>query len=81
VTDSPATRSVVLYERAGCHLCDEVRVLLDGMLGEGGYQRVDIDTDDALIVRYGFRVPVVSVDGADRLEAPMTESDVRALLA
>ena len=81
MTDSPATRSVVLYERAGCHLCDEVRVLLDGMLGEGGYQRVDIDTDDALIVRYGFRVPVVSVDGADRLEAPMTESDVRALLA
>ena len=80
MTDSPATRSVVLYERAGCHLCDEVRVLLDGMLGEGGYERVDIDTDDALIVRYGFRVPVVSVDGADRLEAPMTESAVRALL-
>jgi hypothetical protein len=81
VTDTPATRSVVLYERAGCHLCEEVCVLLDAMLGEGAYERVDIDTDDALILRYGFRVPVVSVDGIDRLEAPMTEGDLRVLLA
>ena len=81
VNDRPAVRSVVLYERAGCHLCDEVRGLLDAMLGSGAYQRVDIDTDDALILRYGFRVPVVSLNGADRLEAPMTESDLRALLA
>src|SRR5690242_20316683 len=29
VNDRPAVRSVVLYERAGCHLCDEVRELLD----------------------------------------------------
>jgi hypothetical protein len=81
VTDGPATRSVVLYERAGCHLCEQVGVLLDAMLGEGAYKRVDIDTDDALIVRYGFRVPVVSVDGIDRLEAPMTEGELRSLLA
>jgi hypothetical protein len=81
VTDGPATRRVVLYERAGCHLCDEVRVLLDEVLGQGGYERIDIETDDALIVQYGFRVPVVSVDGVDRLEAPMTGGDLRSLLA
>ena len=81
MTDGPATRSVVLYERAGCHLCDEVRVLLDGMLGEGGYERIDIGTDDALILHYGFRVPVISVDGVDRLEAPITEGELRSLLA
>jgi hypothetical protein len=81
VTDAPGTRSVVLYERAGCHLCDEVRVLLDEVLGEGGYERIDIETDDALILQYGFRVPVVSVDGVDRLEAPMTEGELRSLLA
>ena len=79
MTDRPAKRVVVLYERSGCHLCDEVRVLLDAILGEGEYRRVDIDTDDALILRYGFRVPVVSVDGIDRLEAPMTEGELRAL--
>ena len=76
----PATRSIVLYERAGCHLCDEVRALLDAILGQGLYKRVDIDTDDALVLRYGFRVPVVSVDDVDRLEAPMTEGELRSLL-
>ena len=76
----PATRSIVLYERAGCHLCAEVRALLDAILGQGLYKRVDIDTDDALVLRYGFRVPVVSVDGVDRLEAPMTEGELRSLL-
>ena len=76
----PATRSIVLYERAGCHLCAEVRALLDAILGQGLYKRVDIDTDDALVLRYGFRVPVVSVDDVDRLEAPMTEGELRSLL-
>jgi Glutaredoxin-like domain (DUF836). len=71
---------LVLYERAGCHLCDEARVLLDQMLGPDAYARVDIDADDALVLRYGFRVPVVALDGIDRLEAPITAPDLRALL-
>jgi hypothetical protein len=72
---------VVLYERDGCHLCEEARVLLDTMLGPGRYRRVDIDTDDDLLVAYAYRIPVVAVDGVDRLEAPITGPDVRALLA
>jgi hypothetical protein len=31
-------------------------------------------------VRYGFRVPVVAVDGVDRMEAPLTEDDLRSLV-
>ena len=72
---------IVLYERDGCHLCEEARVLLDTMLGAGRYHRVDIDTDDDLLVAYAYRIPVVAVDGVDRLEAPITGPDVRALLA
>ena len=72
---------MILYERDGCHLCDEARVLLNEMLGSDGYARVDIEADDALVVRYGFRVPVVGLDGVDRLEAPITAPDLRALLA
>jgi hypothetical protein len=33
------------------------------------------------VIRYGFRVPVLAVDGVDRLEAPMTEPDLRDLAA
>jgi hypothetical protein len=72
---------IVLYERAGCHLCEEAAVLLDEMLGADRYDRVDIDTDDDLLVRYGHRIPVVTIDGVERLEVPITGPDVRALLA
>ena len=72
---------MTLYERDACHLCDEARVLLDEMLGPDGYARVDIESDDALVLRYGFRIPVIGLDGTDRLEAPITAPDLRALLA
>jgi hypothetical protein len=81
VSEKPAARRVVLYERASCHLCDDARLVLDEVLGAGGYRRVDVDTDDQLVLRYGFRIPVVSMDGLDRLEAPMTEGELRSLLA
>jgi hypothetical protein len=76
----PTSARVVLYERQGCHLCDELRVLLDEMLGPDAYQRVDIDRDDELVLRYGFRVPVVNIDGGDRLEPPTTPDEVRSLV-
>jgi hypothetical protein len=77
----PEPLRVTLYERDGCHLCDQARVLLDEMLGSNGYTRVDIDTDDELVLRYGFRIPVIGLDGADRLEAPITAPELRALLS
>ena len=72
---------LILYERGGCHLCDEVRGMLDRLIGSERYRRLDIDSEDDLVVRYGFRVPVISLDGVDRLEAPILESDLRSLLA
>ena len=74
-------RRITVYERAACHLCEEARVLLDAMLGPDGYTRIDVDGDDGLVLRYGFRVPVVALDGRDRLEAPITAPDLRALMA
>jgi hypothetical protein len=71
---------VTLYERRDCHLCEEVRQVMDALIGPDRYERVDVDASDELVVRYGFRVPVVAVDGVDRLEAPMTAEDLRSLL-
>ena len=78
MTTEPMARrhEVVLYERAGCHLCEEARELLDDVLGADGYIRVDIERDDELVVRYGFRIPVISVDGEDRAEAPIARADL-----
>lgn len=71
----------VLYVRAGCHLCEEASVLLDEMLGPDGWQPVDIDTDDHLLVRYAHRIPVLAVNGEDRLELLITRPDLEEALA
>jgi glutaredoxin len=75
------TGRLLLYERANCHLCEEARRLLDELIGPDAYDSIDIDADDDLVMRYGFRVPVVALDGIDRLEAPISAPDLRALLA
>ena len=72
---------LILYERDGCHLCDDARVLLDEMIGIDRYARVAIDTDDDLVLRYGLRIPVIALDGVDRLEALITREEIRALAA
>ena len=72
-------KRVVLYERPGCHLCEDAAELLDQIVGPDRYERVDIDTDDDLLVRYGHRIPVVTVDGAERLELIISAPEVRAL--
>lgn len=70
---------VVLYQRSGCHLCEEARVLMDEMLGPHAYTQTDIEGDDELLLRYGHRIPVIAVDGEDRLEVPITGPELRAL--
>jgi len=52
---------VVLYTRAGCHLCDEAKhVLRDARVA---FSQVDIDGDPTLRERFNEEVPVVFIDG------------------
>lgn len=66
----------VLYVRRGCHLCEDAGVLLDDMLGTDGWEAVDIETDDGLLLRYAHRIPVLALDGEDRLELIITRPDL-----
>jgi hypothetical protein len=73
--------SWILYVREGCRLCEDAGVLLDEIIGRDAYTAVDIETDDNLLVRYAHRIPVLAIDGTDRLELILTRPDVLALLA
>lgn len=57
--------ALALYIRAGCHLCDEF--LLDFSLDHpgllGALETRDVDTETALAIEYGLRVPVFTIDG------------------
>jgi glutaredoxin len=70
---------VVLYTRAGCHLCDEALALLNR---HGLAPRlVDIDSHPALRERYNECVPVVEIDGKERFRGKVNEVLLARLLA
>jgi glutaredoxin len=72
---------VILYTKAGCHLCDEAREHLDDLAADLDFDltEIDIRSDDALFERYRYRIPVIVVDGVERLEGQITLADVRSL--
>jgi glutaredoxin len=71
-------RQVVLYTRAGCHLCDDARDLL--VRYELEPESVDVDADPRLRERYDACVPVVVIDGVERFRGRVSEVLLRRLL-
>ena len=63
-------RTVTLYGRPGCHLCDDARAALERVRATRPFslEEVDIETDDALFKRYLERIPVVALDGEELFE-------------
>ena len=70
---------LTVFERSGCHLCDDARAVLD-RVGEP-YAQVDIERDDTLLARYLERIPVVTLDGEELFEFFVDEGALRARLA
>jgi hypothetical protein len=67
---------VTLLTRAGCHLCDDARMVVARVAGDVGvgWQEVDVETRVDLVETYGDRIPVILVDGREhgywRVEEP-----------
>lgn len=63
-------RTVTLYGRPGCHLCDDARAVLEEVRATHPFrlEEVDIEADDTLFKRYLERIPVIAVDGEERFE-------------
>lgn len=78
-----ATR-VVVYSRAGCHLCDQAEAIVSQVCEEAdvAWSRVDIDGDADLVRRFTEQVPVTFVDGAQhdfwRVDAARLRTALRA---
>jgi glutaredoxin len=74
--------TLTLYSKPGCHLCEDVREILDGLQPECGYAIVEIDitTDATLFARYRYEIPVVMKDGVELARGRMDEAALVALL-
>ncbi len=75
-------RTVTLYGRPGCHLCDDARAVLEELRVRVPFalEEVDIESDDELFKRYLERIPVVTLDGAEVFELFVGEAALRARL-
>ena len=73
----PAARTVVVYSRKGCHLCEVVKETLAKLHRRGGFnwQEIDIDSDDQLRRQFNDEVPVVFIDGRKAFKYHMDERE------
>ena len=59
-------RSLFLYGRPECHLCDEAREILEALIQKAGdleLVELNIEEDDDLHGRFLERIPVIELDG------------------
>ena len=74
--------ALALYVRDGCHLCDEF--LLDFSLDNPGLLGIlathDVDAEAALAMKFGLRVPVLTVGGHVACEGRYDRDKVAAAL-
>jgi glutaredoxin len=75
---------VVIYSRPGCCLCDRAEDILHALQGEfagGEYsfllRKVNIDEDETLREKYCCQIPVVTINGGNRVALRITEERLR----
>jgi glutaredoxin-like protein DUF836 len=76
-------RSVVLFGREGCCLCDDAREVILRVKARVPFElrERDIETDEALHRAYLERIPVVTIDGAEAFELFVDESELERAVA
>ena len=60
-------RHVIIYSRPGCHLCDEAKaaILNAGCGDQFVLEEINIESDDALMSKYKYDIPVITIDGVE----------------
>ena len=70
--------SLTLYSRPGCHLCDDMKAVVERVAGSRPItiEIVDISADPQLEARYGLEIPVLLVDGKKAAKFRVTEEEL-----
>lgn len=76
--------ALTLYSRPGCHLCDEMKAIVDrvtrSIAEPSTLDVVDISIDADLESRYGLEIPVLLVNGRKAAKYRVREEELRRLL-
>ncbi|HEX6777076.1 MAG TPA: glutaredoxin family protein [Ktedonobacterales bacterium] len=70
---------VMFYTKAGCHLCDEARDLLEELAEEITFEltETDIRSDMAIFEQYRYRIPVIIIDEHATVEGRINLAELR----
>ena len=74
--------AVTLYSRPGCHLCDDMKAIVDRVARSVplNVDIVDISTDPQLEARYGLEIPVLLIDGRKAAKYRVSENELRRII-
>ena len=58
---------VIIYSRPGCHLCDDAKaaILSAGCSDEFTLEEVNIESDEELLRKYKYDIPVIAINGVE----------------
>ena len=77
-------KTLTIYSRPGCHLCDEMKAVVARVAGpQGGsvvVREVDISGDPDLEARYGVEIPVLLIDGKKAAKYRVTAETLARML-
>ncbi|RPI57117.1 MAG: glutaredoxin family protein [Acidobacteria bacterium] len=57
---------LTLYSKPGCHLCDEMKIVVRAVIADRpdiSLDEIDISAMPDLLDRYGLEIPVLMIDG------------------
>lgn len=80
----PVSPQVTFYTKAGCHLCDEARDMLEDIAATTPYELTEIDIRSNLEIfeQYRYRIPVIIINNDILLEGRIEFRDLaQALLS
>lgn len=70
---------VRLYGRPGCHLCNDAAHVLNTLHGDFDFwvERINIDEDLPIREKLNDHIPVVTINGGNRVQEPVNEERLR----
>jgi hypothetical protein len=76
--------ALTIYTRPGCHLCQEMKVIVERVVrdthAQARIEEIDIAKDADLEARYGTEIPVLLVNGKKAAKYRVTEEELRRRL-
>ena len=70
---------VIIYSRPGCHLCEEAKaaIMNAGYDDQFVLEEINIESDDELLRKYKYDIPVIMIDGIECFIHRLTPQDFR----